>query len=141
MINLDDRQSKGTYWVSLFIDRNTAVHFDFFQIEYFPQEILSKIKDKSITYNIFRIQSDDSIMSAFCYTAFIGYLIACQIIPTCFLLMTIKRIGKIMYKYFKEKQGKPCLQTKKIDETRNHLSEEIKHTDLMSEKHKKFYRI
>ena len=30
MINLDDRQSKGTHWVSLFIDRNTAVHFDFF---------------------------------------------------------------------------------------------------------------
>ena len=28
--NLDDRQSKGTHWVSLFIDRHTAAYFDSF---------------------------------------------------------------------------------------------------------------
>ena len=65
VINLDDRQSKGRHWVSLFIDRNTAVHFDFFGIEYIPQEVLNKIKDKSITHNIFRIQDDDSVMYGF----------------------------------------------------------------------------
>ena len=26
--NLDDKQSKGTYWVLLFIDRNITVYFD-----------------------------------------------------------------------------------------------------------------
>ena len=31
-INLDDKKSKRTHWVSLFIDRNTAVHFDYFVI-------------------------------------------------------------------------------------------------------------
>ena len=60
--NLDDRQSKGTHWVSLFIDRHTAAYFDSFGIEYIPQEVLGKIKGKSITGNIFRIQEDDSIM-------------------------------------------------------------------------------
>ena len=49
----------------IFFDRNTAVYFDSFGTEYIPQEVLSKIKDKSITYNIFRIQSDDSIMCGF----------------------------------------------------------------------------
>ena len=61
-INLDDNQSKETHWVSLFIDRDTAVYLDCFGIEYIPQEVLSKIKDKSITYDIFRIQDDDFIM-------------------------------------------------------------------------------
>ena len=59
--NLDNKQSKETHWVSLFIDRNTAVYFDSLMTEYIPQEVLSKIKNKSITHNIFRTQSDDSI--------------------------------------------------------------------------------
>ena len=44
MINLDDKKSTGTHWVSLFIDRNTAVYFDYFGIEYIPQEILKQNK-------------------------------------------------------------------------------------------------
>ena len=51
VINLDAKQSKGTYCLSLFIDRNTVVSIDIFQIEYIPQEVLNKIKNKSITYN------------------------------------------------------------------------------------------
>ena len=60
------KKSEETHWVSLFIDRNTAVHFDSVGIEYIPQEVLNKIKDKSITHNIFRIQDDSSIMCGFC---------------------------------------------------------------------------
>ena len=40
-INLDDKSSKGTYWVSLFIDRNRALYFDSLGIEYIPQEVLN----------------------------------------------------------------------------------------------------
>ena len=46
MINLDDKKSKGTHWISLFIDRHTAVYFDSFGFEYIPQEVLNKITDK-----------------------------------------------------------------------------------------------
>ena len=53
MINLDVKQSKEH--IGFRIDRNTAVHFDSFVIEYIPQKILRKIKDESITHNIFRI--------------------------------------------------------------------------------------
>ena len=28
--NLDEKQSKGTHWVSLFVDRHTFVYFYFF---------------------------------------------------------------------------------------------------------------
>ena len=40
LINFDDKKSKGTHWVSLFIDRNTAAYFNFFRIEYIPPEVL-----------------------------------------------------------------------------------------------------
>ena len=51
-INLDDKKSKGTHWVSLYIDRNTAVYFYSFGIEYITLEVLNKFKDKSVTRNI-----------------------------------------------------------------------------------------
>ena len=59
------KKSKGTHWVSLFIDKNTAVYFDSFSIECIPQEVLNKIKDKSVTHNIFRIKDNESIMCGF----------------------------------------------------------------------------
>ena len=74
--NLDDRQSKITDWVSLFIDRNTAVYLDSFGTEYTPQDVLNKIKGKFISHNIFRIQSHDSIMCGLHCIAFIDYMIA-----------------------------------------------------------------
>ena len=58
MIKLDDKKSKEGHWVSLIIDRNAAIYFNSFGIEYIPQELLNKIKDKSITHNIFRIRQN-----------------------------------------------------------------------------------
>ena len=46
MINLDDKQRKETCWVSLFINKDKAVYFDSFGIEYIPEGELNKIKDK-----------------------------------------------------------------------------------------------
>ena len=36
IINLDDKNSKGTNWVLLFIDKNLAVYFDSSGIEHIP---------------------------------------------------------------------------------------------------------
>ena len=80
VINLDGKQSKGTHWVSLVIDRINAVQFGSFEIEYIPQEPLSKIQDKSINHNIFRIQSDDSIMCGFYCIALIEYMLAGKVL-------------------------------------------------------------
>ena len=51
--------------------RNIAVYIDFFVIEYIPQKLLNKIKNKSVTHIIFRIQDNGSIMRAFYCNTFI----------------------------------------------------------------------
>ena len=45
--------------------------FDSFGIEYIPQEVLNKIKDKSITPNIIRTQVNESFMCEFYCIGFI----------------------------------------------------------------------
>ena len=58
MFILNNEKSNRTHWVLFSIDRNTAVYFDSLWIEYIPQEVLNKIKDKSTNHNIFRIQDN-----------------------------------------------------------------------------------
>ena len=70
-----DKNSKGTHWVLLFIDKNTAVYFDSFGIEYISQEVLNKMEDKSTTNNIFRIQDKESIMCGFYCITLIEYIL------------------------------------------------------------------
>ena len=43
----------------------TEIQMYTFEIEYIPREVLNKIKDKSITHNIFKIQDNESIMCGF----------------------------------------------------------------------------
>ena len=59
------------YW-----QKHSCICLDTFGIEYIPQEVLSKIKDKSITYIEFRTHSDDSIMCEFYCIAFREYMVA-----------------------------------------------------------------
>ena len=46
------------------------------ELNIFPQEVLNKIGDKSITRNIFRIQDNESIMCGFYCITFIEYMLA-----------------------------------------------------------------
>ena len=93
VITLDDTKSKEAHLVSLFIDINTAVYFNYFRIEYIPLEASNKIRDKSLTDNIFRMQDNDSVICGFYCITFIEYMF-CSIIPIYFSRMTIKRITK-----------------------------------------------
>ena len=139
-MNLDDKKSKGIHWASLFINRNTAVCFESFGIEYIPQEVLNKIRDKLITRNIFRMQSDDSVMCEFYCIAFIEYMLAGKKLldyTNLFYPNDYKKNDKIIYQYFKDKYVSLEFRLKKIDETRNYLLEEINLYDLMREKYKK----
>ena len=102
VINLDDKNSKGTHWVSLFINKNTAVYFDSFEIEYIPQEVLIKVNDKSITHNIFRIQDNESFTCGFYCVAFIEYMLAEKTLldyTNLFSLNDYKKNDKIIYTY------------------------------------------
>ena len=53
------------------IDTNMTVHFDSIWIKNIPKQALSKIKDKSISHNMFGIRSYGSIMSEFYCASFI----------------------------------------------------------------------
>ena len=109
MININEKQSKGTHWVSLFIDRNTAAHFGSFGIEYIPQEVLSEIKDKSITHSRFRIQSNESIICGFYCITFIEYVIPGKTLldyTNLFSPNDYQKNDRIIYKHFNDKYGR-----------------------------------
>ena len=108
VINLDDKNSKGTHWVSLLIHKNVTIYICF-GIEYIPQEALNKIRDKSITHNIFRIQDNESIMCEFYCIAFIEYMLAGKTLlddTNLFSPNDYKKNDKIIYKYFNDKYGR-----------------------------------
>ena len=90
----------------------TKIQLDYFGpfgIEYIPQEVLNKIKDKSITHNIFRIQDNESIMCKFYCITFIEYMLAEKTLldyTNLFSPNDYKRNDKITYKYFKDKYGR-----------------------------------
>ena len=63
--NLDDKNSKGSHWVLLFIYKYLGLYFDSIGIECIPQKVVNKIKDKSITHDVFRTQDNESIMCGF----------------------------------------------------------------------------
>ena len=108
-MNLYYKKSKRTHWVSLFIDKNRAVYLYSFGIEYIPQEVLNKIKYKSIINNIFRIQDNESIMCGFYYIAFIEFMHAGKTVldyTNLFYPNDYKKNDKIICKYFKDKYGK-----------------------------------
>ena len=92
--------------ISLLNDRNTAVSFDSFGIEYTPLEVLNKIKDKSVTHNIFRIQDNDSIMCGSYCMAFIKYMFAGKNLldyTNLFSSNDYIKNDELIYNYFKNK--------------------------------------
>ena len=102
------QKNKGTYWVSLFININRAVYFDSFRIGCIPQEVLNKIKDKSITHNVFKIKDNNSIMCGFYCIAFIEHVLAGKSLldyTNLFSLNDYKNNDKIIYRYFQDKYG------------------------------------
>ena len=75
-------------------------------IEYIPQEVLNKIKVKSVTHRIFRIQDNEYIMFGFHCMAFIEYMLAGKTLldyTNYFFTNDNKKNRKIIYKYFKDK--------------------------------------
>ena len=85
------------------------MYFHSFGIEYIPQEVLNKIRDKSIIHNIFRIKDNKSIMSGFYCIAFIEFMFAGKILldyTNLFSPNDYKKNDKKIYKYFQDKYGR-----------------------------------
>ena len=103
---LDDKNLKEHIVFHYFFDKSTAEYFDSFGIEYILQEVLGKIKNKSIPHNIFRIQDDDSIVCKFYCISFIEYIISGKTLldyTNLFSPNNNKKNPKIIYNSFKGK--------------------------------------
>ena len=58
------------------VKEHIVSHCDSFAIKCIPQEVLNEIKGQLFTHNIFRIQSNDSVMCRFHCIAFKEYMLA-----------------------------------------------------------------
>ena len=139
IINFDDKNSKEAQWVSLFIDKTLAVYFNAFEIESISQEVLIKIRGKSFTHNIFRIQENESIMCGFYCVTFIGYMFSRKTLSDCTNLFSSNDYKRMANSYINilkmnmVEQSSIKFKIRKIDETRNYILDKTKHNDLISE--------
>ena len=76
VINLDKYADVVTHWIALFWRRNEIVYFNSFGVEHVPKEIKEFIGKKNIKVNIFRVQSNTSIMCGCFCTGFIDFMLA-----------------------------------------------------------------
>ena len=70
---------------------------------------IKKIKDKSITDIIFRIQDNESIMCGFYWIVFIEYMLAGKTLLDCTNLLSpndYKKNDKLIHNIFKDKYGR-----------------------------------
>ena len=61
--------------MALFFTKIEVIYFDSFGVEHVPKEIEKFIEHKNIKTNIFRIQSNNSIMCAYFCIRFIDFMI------------------------------------------------------------------
>ena len=74
VINLDEYEGVGTYWVALYVKNSEITYFDCFGIEHVPKEIKRFIEHKNIKTNIYRVQKYNSIMCGFFCIGFIDFM-------------------------------------------------------------------
>ena len=97
IINLDQHESTGTYWIALYINAENVTYFDSFGVEHIPKEIIKLIGNKSITTNIYRIQVCDSIMCGYICIGFIDFMLKVKSVleyTNFFVLIIMKRMIK-----------------------------------------------
>ena len=76
VISLDEYADLGTHWIALFCNRNEIVYFDSFGVEHVPEEIKEYVGNKNIMANIFRVQSNNSVMCGYVCIGFIDFMLA-----------------------------------------------------------------
>ena len=74
VINLDEYADFGTHWIALFCKKTEIVHFGIFGVEHVLEEIKEFIGNKNIKANIFRVQSNNSIMCGYFCIGFICFM-------------------------------------------------------------------
>ena len=75
VINVDEYESTGTHWITLYVNAKNVTCFDSFEVEHNLKEIRKFIGNKDITPKIYRIQACDSIMCVYFCTGIIDFML------------------------------------------------------------------
>ena len=105
VINLDEYEDVGTRQIALFCNRNETLYFDSFGVEYVPKEIKEFIRNKNIKANIFRVQTNDSVMCGYFCIGFIDFMLAGKKLTDYTSLFSphdFKKNDDIILSYFKD---------------------------------------
>ena len=103
IINLDEYESTGTYWIAFYFNDNNVTYFESFGVEHIPKEIRKFIGNKNIIKNIYRIQAYDSIIWGYPCIAFIDLMLKGKSLLeyiNLFSLNDYEENDKMILKYF-----------------------------------------
>ena len=103
VINLDEYNSIGTHWITLYFNDNNVTYFDSFGVEHIPKEIEKSIGNKNITTNIYRTQAYDSITCGYFCIRFIDCMLKSKSLldnTNLFSPNNYKKNDEIILKYF-----------------------------------------
>ena len=105
IINLDDYPDLGTHWIALFCKKIEIAYFDSFGVEHIPEEIKEFTGNKNMKANIYRVQTNDSIMCGYFCIGFIGFMFASKTLTdytNLFFPYDFHKDDQIILSYFKD---------------------------------------
>ena len=105
VINLDEHTDTGTHWIALFCNKNKIIYFDSFGVEHILKEIKEFIDNKNIKANIYRVQSNNSIMCGYFCIGFIDFMLAEKTLTdytNLFSPYDFDKNDRIILSYFKD---------------------------------------
>ena len=76
VINLDEHADTGAHWITLFCNKNKIVYINSSGVEHIPEVIKEFIGNENIKANIYRVQSNNSIMCGYFCIGFIDFMLA-----------------------------------------------------------------
>ena len=104
VINLDEYSDVGTHWIALYVKNNEVIYFDSFGVKHVSKEIKRFVGYKNIKTNIFRIQTDNSIMCGYFCIGFIDFMFVRRSLihfTSLFSPYDFKKNDNIILSYFK----------------------------------------
>ena len=105
MVNLDEYADVGTHWIALFCNRSEIVYFNIFGVEHVPEEIKKFVWNKNIIANIFRVQTNNSVMCRYFCIGFVDFMLAGKKLTdftNMFSPYDFKKNDNIILSYFKD---------------------------------------
>ena len=75
IINLDEYESIGTYWIGFHVNGDNITYFDSFGVQYIKKNMKKIIGSKNIITNIQKIQPYNAILCGYFSIGFIDFML------------------------------------------------------------------